>query len=297
MKPRYMSPTSLMLFYDDRELYYLRYLSDNPPPRDPQTEPMAIGSAFDAYVKAYLYSKLCSGGDQMFEFETLFETQVEPHVRDFARQHGAIVWEEYQRSGALIDLMTELTLAYGEPQFESRVEATIGGVPFMGKPDVFFVTKTGEHVILDFKVNGYCSKASPKKGYTKLRDKVKGNGVHKDCVPISKNGIIINCAQPMNVIDEKWATQLSIYAWCLGEPVESDYICGIDQIAGPEMRIATYRGTVQSTWQAALLLKAQVAWEAITNDKVVSEEDAKRLNLLAKGMADPRMAQVTRRAR
>lgn len=57
-KPDYISPTALKLYRDNRDEYYLRYLADTKSPRDGQTQPMSIGSAFDAYVKSDIHTKL-----------------------------------------------------------------------------------------------------------------------------------------------------------------------------------------------------------------------------------------------
>ena len=85
--PTYLSPTSISLFYTDLREYYLQYLCDNRPERMPQTAPMAAGSAFDAYVKSYIYENLI-GKDPKFELSTLFEAQVESQHRDQMRILG-----------------------------------------------------------------------------------------------------------------------------------------------------------------------------------------------------------------
>jgi len=73
--PAYLSPSALGVFEKDREQYYLKYLADNRPPRMPQTEPMAVGSAFDAFVKSYLHHSLFGnhGKDNQYELNTIFE--------------------------------------------------------------------------------------------------------------------------------------------------------------------------------------------------------------------------------
>ena len=55
--PEYLSPTSLNVWKRDQEQFYLQYLAEKRPPREPQTQPMAVGAAFDAYVKSYLYNR------------------------------------------------------------------------------------------------------------------------------------------------------------------------------------------------------------------------------------------------
>ncbi|KKK99128.1 hypothetical protein LCGC14_2635890, partial [marine sediment metagenome] len=83
--PEYLSPTSISLWQKDEELFYQRYLSENRLPREPQTQPMSIGSAFDAFCKSYLHEALFGkGADPCYSRGYLFEEQVQEHNRDWA---------------------------------------------------------------------------------------------------------------------------------------------------------------------------------------------------------------------
>ena len=88
-QPKFLSPSSIGKWNDDREEYYLRYLADNRPPKMAQTLPMSIGSAFDAYTKSYISERLF-GKDARpeFNFSAIFEKQVESQNRDWAKKHG-----------------------------------------------------------------------------------------------------------------------------------------------------------------------------------------------------------------
>ncbi len=160
--PRSLSYSSLSLFEKDIEEFYMRYLADKAAPRLPQEPPMAVGSAFDAFVKAALHSQLFGvSSNPQFEFGTIFESQVEPQCRDFAREAGKHVFECYVLCGAYDELLGWLQKSIEPPRFEFTLTGTIGGAPFLGKPDVRFVLDLGEgriSVIDDFKVHGYCSK-------------------------------------------------------------------------------------------------------------------------------------------
>ena len=104
-KRAYLSPSAVEIFYEDPDRYYTQYLCETQLPRDPQTAPMSIGSAFDAYAKSYLHMVLFGDqGDDRFSLQNLFESQVEPHNRDWAFKHGAYVFDCYKKSGALADL-------------------------------------------------------------------------------------------------------------------------------------------------------------------------------------------------
>lgn len=279
-QPKYMSPTSLKIFESDREEYYINYLADNRPPRAPQTQPMSVGSAFDSFVKSYLYEKLV-GQNAEYEKQAIFEAQVEEHNRDWAQEAGQTVFDAYKSSGALVDLMTELKTSINEPRFEFSVQGTIDGtlcsVPLLGKPDIFFMNDRGARVIFDWKVNGYCSGrlTSPKKGYVKVRGNCRNNGLpHKDCYPELYKGIRINKHEYIENVDKDWAAQLSIYSWLLGEePGSLDLVIGIDQICGPKdnIRVASHRLRASSEYQLDLLFRLQKAWECIDSGYIFTD--------------------------
>ncbi|KKL53800.1 hypothetical protein LCGC14_2271830, partial [marine sediment metagenome] len=218
--PEYLSPTSISLWQKDEELFYQRYLSENRLAREPQTRPMSIGSAFDAFAKSYLHEKLFGkGADPQYSKEAIFEEQVQSRNRDWAWENGEFVFEAYKQSGCLADMMLELTGSVGDPRFEFTIKDTvttqIGEIPLLGKPDIFFTNNEGARVILDWKVNGYCAKSlkSPMKGYVKLREKGKNVKMHKDCCLLKVHGMYINVAMNLENGDKSWADQLAIYSW------------------------------------------------------------------------------------
>lgn len=292
--PEYLSPSSIQLYQQDEEAFYLRYLSDNKRPRDPQTQPMSIGSAFDAFAKSYLHEALFGkGADPRYEKEALFEEQVAEHNRDWAWENGEFVFNEYKKAGCLADLMIEMNKAVGKPRFEFTIQDTvstqIGEIPLLGKPDIFFINSESARVILDWKVNGYCSKwnTSPMKGYIKLRQKGKPEKQHPNCHLMIVNGILINVAMHLEDGDKKWADQLSIYSWLLGEAFGSEsMIVGIDQIVGnpDKLRFATHRLRISADYQFELLALIEQMWEIINSNHIfrgmLPEESQARCELL-----------------
>lgn len=273
-KLEFLSPTSIKLADTDRELFYQRYLSDNKLPREPQNEPMAIGSSFDAYCKSFLYEALFGkGADPQYAFETLFESQVQPQCRDEAKKAGAYVFEAYKQAGCLSTMMLELGKSVGDPRFEFTVNNEINGVPLLGKPDIFFINDQGARVIYDWKVNGYYSRftKSPMKGYTRL---MPGDKVHKDVILLNVKGIMINAAMYLEDGNKDWADQLSVYSWLLGEPVgSSEMIVGIDQICGPsnKLRFATHRLRISPDHQFDLMMVIQDLWKCITDNHIFKD--------------------------
>jgi hypothetical protein len=283
-KMEYLSPTSLALFYKDREKFYQQYLSEVKLPREPQTPPMSVGSAFDAYVKSFLVEKLI-GKDPRFEFNTIFEAQVEKHNRDEARAAGKEVWEWYQKYGALTDLLLDLEGCIGTPRFETKIEGYVecvavgvGGIPLLGKPDIYFIGKEGARVIFDWKVNGYYSQSayttSPKAGFIRC---LPDRSSHKKAIVSAVDGFKVNIALYMEHVDPEWAAQTAVYGWLLGQDVGSRFISAIDQIVvdprnGPRtFRIAQHRAMVSADFQKQVFDKAFKAWQAIQSGHIFSE--------------------------
>jgi len=254
-----ISPTSLYTFETDPTAFVLNYVMRAPRPA--QLKVMSIGSAFDARVKAYLTAELCGGNEQEL-FTQLFEDSVESHNREWVFDRSKEVFDWYKQAGALADLVIELTGFQEEPRFEFSVNRTIMekaihtesatiAIPLTGKPDCYFVNNEGAKVIIDWKVNGYCSKASPVAGYVRCRDLTGFNsGPHKGITSIRHKGMDIGIGVPLKQL---WNDQLIIYSWMLGDGDVSfdpdEWILGIDQLAcnlkhkKPEkrMRVAAFR--------------------------------------------------------
>lgn len=303
-RPEYMSPSSLATFYKDPQEYFLWYLADVRPPKFPQTKPMSVGSAFDAYAKHYLHEALFGkDNDPKYSFDALFTSQVEEHNRDWARVHGKYCFEQYKKYGALADLLSELQNSVGKPRFEIEIrgivdgereglKGTFQGVPLLGKPDIQFISKTGAHVIFDFKVSGYCGtgNTSPMRGYLRLRGE-NTHTMHKDCFPMVMNGMQINAGLYLNDTDKKdWAKQLAIYGWLFGEEIGSEFVTAIDQLACayngdyPLIRVAEHRLRISGKFQVEWFKKIQYAWEVINSDHffrdLTKEDSQKRCELL-----------------
>lgn len=313
----YLSPTSIEKYLESREGFYLKYLSDNRPPGGPQTRPMSVGSAFDSYVKSHL-RYLLNGENESELFEQYFESSVEPINRNWAREPGKIVFDNYKHSGALQDLVVEMSKASEGPKFEFFIKSEgkdqklireyAGGVKFLGKPDAWYVTEKGNHIILDWKVNGYCSKngASPKKGYVMIRDGIVpkptrgANSPHKDAILMADNGTLIDTYCPMEIKDASWARQLAIYSWLCGEYVGAKIIGAIDQIVcfgDGRIRVAEHRCYIGQQFQLGLFNLAKEIWTNCTDGHYFkdltleqSQQRCYQLDQIKDVMLDPRVA-------
>jgi hypothetical protein len=278
---------------------------------------MSIGSAFDAYVKAELHSALFGpGADPAFGLDALLDEQVEEHNRDWARDHGKYAFESYKLTGAYDDLLDMLQGSEYDPEFEFTATGSVEGVPLMGKPDCRFIHANGTHYILDWKVNGYCSKhgASPSKYYARIRDgwdattakasRGCGNS-HPKFDADTLNGLEVS-GHPLEESSTVWAMQLAIYSWMLGEPVgDENVLMAIDQLAckaipggRPLIRVAQHRARISKEYQTSLVNRLTYAWKCVTtgyifddmerdeNDQRCEELDTEALALAGDGTAD-----------
>lgn len=258
-RPKFLSPTALMLWERNREEFYLKYLSPTPPPKYAQTVPMAVGSAFDAYIKGYL-SKRLFGEDR---FEELFLTQVEEQNRDTAITDGADCFTQYKESGALHDLLKILDHATDVQMEYTAVSSNVGNVTLLGKPDLTFRIEDA-HIVLDWKVNGYYSKngVSPRAGYCNLLPDGK---MHKNCWPEYIGWLVVN--GEMNLPFD-WALQLCTYGWLGGIDVGSSMVVLVDQLAVRKgsIRVAQHRCWINAELQMDILSRYEECWSMIQDD-------------------------------
>jgi len=280
-----LSPTSLHTWERDKEEFYRTYLSDARPDRAAATDAMSVGSAFDAFVKSKLYADLV-GTHPKYELQALFESQVEEHCRDFAWEAGEYLFQCYVDSGAYEHLTTTIECSEAEPRFEFTLKKEVGGVVLLGKPDCWF--KTSVDVLLDWKVNGYCSAnpTSPKPFYmmcvdTWTPDVAKptrgGNRPHKKFEPVEYGDLTIG-NHWLEDVDKKWADQLAIYMWMLNVPVGSEeVITCIDQLAckpfepKPLIRVAQHRCRISADWQFNLMTRLQSCWNTIASGHIFKD--------------------------
>ncbi len=291
--PSYLSYSSLSLFESDPPEFYIKYLADNRPARQPQTGPMCVGSAFDAYVKSALHEALYGkGADPVYELTTLFEDQVDSQNRDFAWGAGKHCFEAYRLTGAYDELLKLLKQSIEPPRFECKLTGTIGGAPFLGKPDCRFVLDFGEgriSIILDWKCKGFCGKSatSPTKGFALCRDGYeavkKPSRSHNTChgmyMKHDFRGMEINRDYMENTAPD-YADQCSVYGWLLGEPIGSEEsIVWIDELVSkptgvalngeyPLMRVSNFRSRVKPVYQRQLVERISTCWQAVTSGHI-----------------------------
>lgn len=285
--PKSLSPSAFGLWKREPKEYVLKYLCDNKPPRSPQEMPAAVGSSFDAWVKASLHRDLFGKDiDPEFQLPALFESQVDEPNRALAWHYGLRCFDNYVATGAYADLRALLDKAKEPPQFEFEVGGTIEGIPLGGKPDCYFITKNDIHVILDWKVKGYCSKwnASPSPLYGLCRDGIgwpkpsrSHQSSHKGYCPIDFHDIEIHEGY-LEDSNPAYAVQLAIYGWLIGIPADADNVVfGIDEIVSksrqkenlpPLLRVAQHRARISQEFQRQTLTELHGLWDSIQSGHI-----------------------------
>ena len=87
---------------------------------------------------------------------------------------------------------------------------------------------------------------------------------------------------PLEVVNEDWARQLSIYSWLLGNTVGAKFVAGIEQIVGykqtdeplrPLLRFASFRNNVSSKFQSDLYMEICQIWKQIMSGVIFDEDN------------------------
>ena len=162
---------------------------------------------------------------------------------------------------------------------------------------MFFINKSGNHVILDWKVNGYYSTrtTSPMQGFVRLRDCGTDRGCHKNAQPMFVNGTLINVAQALEDCNSDWARQLAIYAWLLGEEIGGNFVVAIDQLVckpdhpRPTLRVAAHRTQIRKDHQWKIYQEAETLWEIVHSDHIfrdMTKEESQAKCQLLDGMSE-----------
>lgn len=249
---------------------------------------MAMGSAFDAHVKSAIHEAVfgvAATKGSPYEFETIFESQVEPHVRDVVLPRSKDLFQQYVDSGAYPNLLADIVQSPFAPEMEFTAKGEVEGVPLLGKPDLRYITKDHVHVIGDWKVNGSMSKtgASPVQGYKLCRDYGSNtNGKsHKKYVPFQLKSLEINEGY-MEQFDADWADQLAIYSWLLGEPIGGeDVVIRMEQVACrpvktqplPRAKFCTHMSRISKSHQEKLLSRVKMCWETILSGHIFTDRN------------------------
>lgn len=290
-KIKAISPSSLATWEYNREEYYLKYLAEDRPARPPQEIYMAAGSSFDAFVKSEIHLQVFGPGQNrgsQYEFQTIFESQVEPQCRDEALKMGEFLFKRYVHSGAMKSLMDDINASPYAPQMEFQIEKEVNGVPLLGKPDLRYITPMGVHVIADWKVNGAYSTwgVSPVQGFKCSRSYDRKTSSwktesHKKYFPKQHGDIEVNI-NCLSDFSPDWATQLTMYAWCLGEePGDENFVVRMEQFACRpggirsdgelQTKIVTHMSNICGRFQMNVMQRLLEMWSALERGHIFTD--------------------------
>jgi hypothetical protein len=183
------------------------------------------------------------------------------HERDRVLDLAAELLTGYEVSGALRRLLEERPTAVA---VDGEDFAPGTRVPVRTRIDAV-TTYKDRLCIHDWKVRGANrpGSASPTAGYTCLWDTDS---------PGMSHGPHAKWAEPMEKIDEEWATQLCIYGWAVGLPISTEVWGSIDQVVcwnDGRVRIAQFRNPISEGFQRGVVDRLREAWRKIQEKDVV----------------------------
>lgn len=217
-----LSPTGLFLWESNKDEYYKKYLSPIKVAPLKQTQPMAVGNAFDAYVKAKIME---------VEVEDLLKKQVEEYNYEWAKSHGLSCYQQYVKLGGERRVLDCLATARSQ-MLDFTGTRIVDGVPLLGKPDLFYHTNLGQPVVLDWKVNGWCS-------YTEKRPD-SGHIGKADCYWLDGVGDV----SYTSIKNKQWYDQLCVYGLVVGEKSVIGWIEQLCCCDGDLIQVAVHRGVI-----------------------------------------------------
>lgn len=250
VKPiEYLSYTSLEQYIACPYSFYLQRMSGSVLPQIEQTEQMAVGNAFDSYIKAAISTKI-HGVENRQLFANLIKTinKENQHVIP----EGVKLYEMYIKRGLLEQLYRE-----GLADVEIDKKFTFpNGVRIYIKPDACYKDNRPH----DWKVSGFKSARafSPKPGYREYYMPEGGIKCSEDC-------------RYMEDSNEDWAKQLCLYYWGITEdPTPRNFTGSIDQlIYTPKgLGFARYRSPISLPFQERYWNTLCDAWKNLSEGNI-----------------------------
>lgn len=264
----YLSPTSFQQALECELEFYLMRMSGLQLVSLPQNEQMAVGCAFDAFVKSRISELL--GKD--VKLAKLLDTVDEQNLHLIPIGHQ--IFDLYEKYGCINVLLEEgiedIELEYKQIIGGKEIpgtQTTLGGVKLFGKPDA----EIKLHRPHDWKTTGWGSKSlkSPPPGYSECFHFGYRKGGHKSHLP-------------MHMVNPKWSTQLIFYKWMRHGLAFDSFRGSIDLIIIPPdissgIIVAQYRNEISSEEIKRIWEYVKKIWESFQEG--VFQEPIPSLNL------------------
>lgn len=291
-KPSYISPTSFMLWRENPVGYWMRYLAppEIKPPRPAQTPQMAVGNVFDTHIKYHLASTVGRRDLSPSMLEDGIEARMLGRKGSLDKFEQLVLWEglrayhAYKESPAMRTLLQNLTNIEITPADKVHM---VNGVPIWGKLDLELFAN-GRRIVTDWKTSGAFStnRATPEPGYSYryVQRMEEGKSVWIDEGPHAR------AIEPLEILSERWAIQIAMYAWMMGDGPGSEITGRIDKILlvdSDTVEIYVYRCHVGRDFQLRLLSELQLMWSKIMADEILPPELRGAPPELLMAMVDP----------
>jgi hypothetical protein len=240
-----------------------------------------VGTSFDVKVKAKLLSAgvpICGNVKPIDIINSIDKNS--PHYEE-ASAMGSKLLLEYTRAG-LLTRSPQAPLLRDWVQVEGTVNFTIGCVPILAKLDAVVLDPfTRQLAPFDWKIIGGAAKAgaSPKKGYAGMCSSGewgKGHKLWDEWDTKSPSAGYEGMNIPMELIDDKFATQFTIYGWAVkaGEgghiaitdfaPFPVHFDSGVFNGVKRTIKICSYRAIVSVEYQEKVYARLRRMWNDLT---------------------------------
>lgn len=235
--PEYISPSTFLIADRcDLSAYIEKWAGANF--RREQTMPMAVGSAFDSFIKAEIAIALGKPN----KLAELLKTVELPAAITVGKELA----EKYIEAGCLKRLLDQ-----GLNTIEMDEKKDIWGVPVFCRLDAALTDNTP----VDWKVNGYGSQwgASPFQGYIRRMDRGMNVAIPLTRVPL------------MEEINRDWAIQLLFYWWVLAPPIIGPARGIIEQVAikGKKIEFVTYKAEMGPVFVQQIKVDLVTLWNRV----------------------------------
>lgn len=279
----YISSSSLALWEKSPEEWVMKYVVGI---KQSQTLPMAVGTVFDAMIKAKFEALFCGGlGEDDYEKYLLSSLQIYGEERETAILAGRETYVRYLKSGNYDTLVRCIRAGQWAVELVGNITVKLPFGPngemvnVNLRPDMILhklaSDGTCKGIVQDWKVNGFMAGAGAS---------VHGGWAERCSIPPDKKavnrgraelllpfeGINYNVSD-MELMKEEWAIQLGLYGLGWGWE-KCEWLAWIEQIAwGPQnpnladrpMRVGSHRYKLSETFKSKLRTRVWKMWEAI----------------------------------
>ncbi|MHA1790266.1 MAG: hypothetical protein ACTSXT_13720 [Candidatus Helarchaeota archaeon] len=233
-KPKYLSPSSLVIAITNPNTFYLTRLILNPINKEPQGKGAGVGTAFDILVKKQLWEEKIDPQSKLIFFDKIEKGLEDPNFKKEALRIGKKILYQY-------NLIAKDQVKFNKLELWKRF--MLEDVPIFTKIDATCM-ENGLEIPFDWKCSGFNPDSqngiSPCQGF---QYQYQGNKVLKTHKKYYK-GI------QLHEINLKWAIQLGTYGWALN--LKDNFPVRIDQITNSTkgiIKVSSFKAYINKAFQ------------------------------------------------